>query len=107
MSEEQTEFGNEDPVWIDRTWLDTVVVVGLTCFILCLMGLSKVRQKKVLLFAVVNHVVWLLLLLRIYSSSIWLAMHVFLPYAKIIVAHTHTHTQPACSYYLILLLIYE
>jgi hypothetical protein len=46
MSEEQTEFGNEDPVWIDRTWLDTVVVVGLTCFILCLMGLSKVRQKK-------------------------------------------------------------
>jgi H+-translocating NAD(P) transhydrogenase subunit beta len=36
--------------------------------------------------------VWLLLLLRIYSSSIWLAMHVFLPYVKIIVAHTHTHT---------------
>jgi hypothetical protein len=30
-------------VWIDEAWLDTVVVVGLTCFILCLMGLSKVR----------------------------------------------------------------
>ena len=33
-----------DPIWIDDVWLDTVVVVGLTCFILCLMGLSKVRK---------------------------------------------------------------
>ena len=33
----------DDPIYIDEVWLDTVVVVGLTCFILCLMGLSKVR----------------------------------------------------------------
>ena len=33
-----------DPIWIDNVWLDTVVVVGLTCFILCLMGLSKVSR---------------------------------------------------------------
>lgn len=29
-------------VWIDEAWLDTVVVVGITAFILCLMGLSQV-----------------------------------------------------------------
>lgn len=34
-----------DPIWIDEVWLDTVVVVGLTCFILCLMGLSKVSEQ--------------------------------------------------------------
>lgn len=44
-----TDFQNrvysaDDPIWIDDVWVDTVVVVGLTCFILCLMGLSKVRQ---------------------------------------------------------------
>lgn len=33
----------EDPIWINRVWLDTIIVAGLTCFILCLMGLSKVR----------------------------------------------------------------
>jgi hypothetical protein len=38
----QTEYGADDPVWIDEAWLDTVVVVGLTCFVLCLMNLSKV-----------------------------------------------------------------
>lgn len=32
-------------VWIDEAWLDTVVVVGVTCFVLCLMGLSKVRMR--------------------------------------------------------------
>ena len=31
---------------IDEVWVDTVVVVGLTCFILCLMGLSKVSTSK-------------------------------------------------------------
>ena len=36
------ESSASDPIWIDTVWLDTVVVVGLTCFILCLMGLSKV-----------------------------------------------------------------
>ena len=36
----------EDPIWIDSTWLDTCVVVGLTCFILCLMGLSKVGVEN-------------------------------------------------------------
>lgn len=35
-----------DPIWIDDVWLDTVVVVGLTCFVLCLMGLSKVPTSK-------------------------------------------------------------
>ena len=39
----QTEYGADDPIWIDEAWLDTVVVVGLTCFVLCLMNLSKVR----------------------------------------------------------------
>ena len=44
-------FVADDPIWIDLVWVDTVVVVGLTCFILCLMGLSKVRllQQKFLL----------------------------------------------------------
>ena len=36
----------DDPIWIDDVWLDTVVIVGLTCFILCLMGLSKVRFRR-------------------------------------------------------------
>lgn len=36
-------FSADDPIWIDDVWVDTVVVVGLTAFILCLMGLSKVR----------------------------------------------------------------
>ena len=31
---------------IDQVWVDTVVVMGLTCFILCLMGLSKVSTAK-------------------------------------------------------------
>ncbi len=44
---EQTVFSSAeasaaDPIWIDDVWMDTVVVVGLTCFILCLMGLSQV-----------------------------------------------------------------
>lgn len=38
-------FAADDPIWIDDVWVDTVVVVGLTCFILCLMGLSKVSLK--------------------------------------------------------------
>lgn len=37
-------YSAEDPVWIDEVWLDTVVVVGLTCFVLCLMYLSKVSS---------------------------------------------------------------
>ena len=40
----QMDYGADDPFWIDEAWLDTVVVVGLTCFILCLMNLSKVRS---------------------------------------------------------------
>ena len=39
-------FNAKDPIWIDDVWVDTVVVVGLTCFILCLMGLSKVRISE-------------------------------------------------------------
>lgn len=35
-----------DELWIDEAWLDTVVVVGITCFILCLMDLSKVSTAK-------------------------------------------------------------
>ena len=38
----QTDYGADEPFWIDEAWLDTVVVVGLTCFVLCLMNLSKV-----------------------------------------------------------------
>lgn len=35
-----------DPYYVDKAWLDTIVVVGLTCFILCLMKLSKVATSK-------------------------------------------------------------
>lgn len=42
----QLDYGSEDPLWIDNAWLDTVVVVGLTCFVLCLMKLSKVHTSK-------------------------------------------------------------
>ena len=47
---EQTEFGAKDPFWIDKTWLDTVVVFGLSCFVICLMNLSKVSNKEQLNF---------------------------------------------------------
>lgn len=40
-------FSADDPIWIDEVWVDTVVVVGLTCFILCLMGLSKVSSYHI------------------------------------------------------------
>jgi hypothetical protein len=33
-------------IWVDEAWLDTVVVVGITCFILCLMGLGKVSRAE-------------------------------------------------------------
>ena len=39
-------YGTDEPFWVDNAWLDTVVVVGLTCFILCLMKLSKVSTSK-------------------------------------------------------------
>ena len=39
---EGTPVGTTDPVWIDNAWLDTVVVIGITCFSLCLMGLAQV-----------------------------------------------------------------
>jgi len=42
----QSDYGSNDPYWIDNAWLDTVVVLGLTCFILCLMNLSKVPTAK-------------------------------------------------------------
>ena len=29
----------DDPYFVDKAWLDTIVVVGLTCFVLCLMKL--------------------------------------------------------------------
>ena len=44
MIQDNVYGAEEHPIWIDEVWLDTVVVVGLTCFILCLMGLSKVRS---------------------------------------------------------------
>jgi hypothetical protein len=46
MSENVQEFvySADDPIWIDTVWLDTVVVAGLTCFILCLKGLAHVRM---------------------------------------------------------------
>mmetsp|Transcript_26994 Transcript_26994/g.58559 ORF Transcript_26994/g.58559 Transcript_26994/m.58559 type:complete len:1091 (+) Transcript_26994:159-3431(+) len=37
---------DDNTVWVDDSWLDTVVVIGITCFILCLMGLSKVPSAK-------------------------------------------------------------
>jgi NAD(P) transhydrogenase len=47
---EQIEFGATDPFWVDKTWLDTVVVFGLSCFVLCLMNLSKVHTSKMGMF---------------------------------------------------------
>jgi hypothetical protein len=38
--------GSGDPIYIDKGWVDTVVVLGLTAFVLCLMGLSKVSTSK-------------------------------------------------------------
>ncbi|KAL7551680.1 hypothetical protein ACHAWF_014871 [Thalassiosira exigua] len=35
-----------EPVWADKAWLETIVVVGISCFILCLMNLSKVPTAK-------------------------------------------------------------
>jgi len=35
-----------DVVWTDITWVETVVVIGITCFILCLMKLSTVPTAK-------------------------------------------------------------
>ncbi|CAB9501098.1 NAD(P) transhydrogenase [Seminavis robusta] len=43
---DSTVLSASTPIWIDEVWLDTVAVVGLTCFILCLMGLSKVPTAK-------------------------------------------------------------
>ena len=42
---EQTDYGTDDPLWIDNAYLDTIVTAGLTLFVLCLMKLSKVRKK--------------------------------------------------------------
>jgi hypothetical protein len=42
MSDIAYASGGTDPLWIDYSWLDTVVVLGVTCFVLCLMGLAKV-----------------------------------------------------------------
>lgn len=42
----QSYYGTDEPLWIDKAWLNTVVVVGLTCFILCLKYLSKVHTSK-------------------------------------------------------------
>jgi NAD(P) transhydrogenase len=51
----QTEFGADDPFWVDKTWLDTVVVFGLSCFVLCLMNLSKVHTSKMgMLYGIVG-----------------------------------------------------
>ena len=36
----------EDPYYVDKAWLDTIIVIGLTCFVLCLMKLSKVVTSK-------------------------------------------------------------
>ena len=35
-----------DPVYVDKTWLDTVVVIGITSFVLCLKNLSAVSTAK-------------------------------------------------------------
>jgi NAD/NADP transhydrogenase beta subunit len=35
-----------DTLFTDKAWLDTIVVIGITCFVLCLMGLSKVSTSK-------------------------------------------------------------
>ena len=43
---EQLDYGTEQPFWVDKAWLNTVVVVGLTCFIICLKYLSKVQTSK-------------------------------------------------------------
>jgi len=54
MLDDQTDFGTDDPFWVDKTWLDTIVVFGLSCFVLCLMNLSKVSTinlKLLFLFA--------------------------------------------------------
>lgn len=48
MADQNTDalFADGEPIYIDEAWLDTVVVVGLTCFVLCLMNLSTVPTAK-------------------------------------------------------------
>jgi NAD/NADP transhydrogenase beta subunit len=41
-----TATGTNASMWVDDTWLETVIVIGITCFILCLMKLSKVTTAK-------------------------------------------------------------
>ena len=38
--------GSGDPIYIDKAWVDTVVVLGIAAFIRCLMGLSRVETAK-------------------------------------------------------------
>jgi len=42
-------------IWVDNTWLDTIVAFGLSCFVLCLMNLSKVSSSKMgMLYGVIG-----------------------------------------------------
>lgn len=41
-----SEDGNVFIPFVDKSWLDTIVVFGISCFILCLMGLSQVPTAK-------------------------------------------------------------
>lgn len=45
LSDDTMSSINNPNVWIDVVWVDTVVVVGLTCFVLCLKGLAKVGGR--------------------------------------------------------------
>jgi hypothetical protein len=51
----QTDYGSDDPVWIDNAWLDTVVVIGLTMFVLCLMNLNKVSPFERMIWKTRNN----------------------------------------------------
>lgn len=46
VSRNNQQSNGAEEVWVDDAWLDTVVVVGITLFILCLMRLSSVPTAK-------------------------------------------------------------
>jgi hypothetical protein len=74
MSDENEVPSIKDPIWIDKVWLDTVVVLGLTCFILCLKGLGKVGIAK-LVSIIVSVALGLTFMVKMY---LFVRLHRFL-----------------------------
>jgi hypothetical protein len=66
MNDESEVPSIKDPIWIDKVWLDTVVVLGLTCFILCLKGLGKVGIATLVSVIIVSVALGLIFMVKMY-----------------------------------------